>query len=280
MILLPMLLFLAQDPLSADDIMARVAANQDRADQMRADFVYHQDVLIRLNRKNGKLAREEYSEYTVAPTADGTKKERQLFRGKYMDRGKEVEFDKPGYEHKKIDIDAGLLIGLSESFVNDKKSRDGIEHDFFPLTSEEQRNYVFHLEGTEDYRGTPVYRITFEPKKKPALLDADEEGDDEDVWAGEALIDRGEFQPVIVTTTLAEKVPLWVKAVLGTDVKALGFKVTYKKFDQGVWFPVTYGGEFQVKGLFLYSRRIGISMRNSGFHHADVHSHITYAAVP
>jgi len=279
MILLPLLLFLAQDPLTAGDIMARVAANQDRADQMRTDFVYHQDVLIRLNRKNGKLAREEYSEYTVTPTADGTKKERQLFRGNYMDRGKEVEFDKPGYEHKNIDIDAGLLTGLSESFVNDKKTRDGIEHDLFPLTSKQQRNYVFHLEGTEDYRGTSVYRITFEPKK-PAQLDADDDGDDDDLWTGEALIDRDEFQPVLITTTLAEKIPLWVKAVFGTDIKALGFKVTYKKFDEGLWFPVTYGGEFQLKALFLYSRKIGISMRNSEFHHADVRSHITYAAVP
>ena len=277
MILLPMVLFFAQQPLTAGEIMARVAANQDRADQMRADFVYHQDVLIRLNRANGKLAREELSEYTVTPTPDGTRKERLLFRGKYMDHGKEVEFDKPGYEHKKIDVDAGLLTGLSDSFANDKKSRDGIEHDLFPLTSKQQRKYVFHWEGMEDYRGTPVYRITFEPKKKPALLDADEEGDDEDVWAGEALIDRDAFQPVLITTRLAEKIPLWVKAVFGTDIKALGFKVTYEKFDQGLWFPVTYGGEFQLKALFLYSRKIGISMRNSDFHRADVHSHVTYA---
>lgn len=276
MILLPMVLFLAQQPLTADDIMARVAANQDRADQARADFVYHQDVLIRLNRANGKLAREEYSEYTVAPTPDGTKKERSLFRGKYMDRGKEVEFDKPGYEHKKLDVDAGLLTSLSDSFANDKKSRDGIEHDLFPLTSKQQRKYIFHLEGTEDYRGTSVYRITFEPGKKPPLMDVDESGDD-DVWAGEVLIDRDEFQPVLITTTLAEKIPLWVKAVFGTDIKALGFKVTYKKFDEGVWFPITYGGEFQVKALFLYSRKIGISMRNSDFQRADVHSHVTYA---
>lgn len=240
-------------------------------------FLYHQEVLIRLNRANGKLAREEYSEYTVTPTPDGTKKERRLFHGRYMDRGKEVEFDQPGYEHKKIDIDAGFVTGLADSFVNDKKSRDGIERDLFPLTSGQQRKYVFHLEGAEDYRGTPVYRITFEPKKKPPILDADDTGDDEADWAGEALIDRDEFQPVLITTRLAEKIPLWVKAVFGTDIKALGFKVTYKKFDEGLWFPVTYGGEFQIKALFLYSRKIGVSMRNSGFHHAEVDSHITYA---
>ena len=91
MILLPFVLFLAQEPLSAGAIMLRVAANQDRADQARSNFVYHQNVLIRLNRTNGKLAREEYSEYTVTPTASGTQRERLLFRGKYVDRGKTVE---------------------------------------------------------------------------------------------------------------------------------------------------------------------------------------------
>ncbi len=236
MILLPIVLFLAQEPLTADAIMARVAENQDRADQMRADFVYHQDVLIRLNRSNGKLAREEHSEYTVTPTPQGIQRERQTFSGKYVDHGKAVEFDQPGYEHKNIDIDAGLVSGLTDSFSNEK-SRDGIERDLFPLTSKQQRKYRFHLGGTEDYIGIPVYRITFEPRKKTSVLD-DDIGDD-DLWAGEALIHRDEFQPVLITTRLAEKIPVWVKAVFGTDVKALGFKVTYKKFDQGLWFPVT-----------------------------------------
>ena len=82
---------------------------------------------------------------------------------------------------------------------------------------------------------------------------------------------------MLVTTHLAEKIPIWVKTVLGTDVKALGFKVTYKKFDEGLWFPVTYGGEFQFKALFLYSRKVGLSLRNSDFHRADVQSSVTYA---
>ena len=278
MIFLPILLVLAQEPLTADAIMARVAANQDRADQMRSDFVYRQDVLIRLNRPNGKLAREEHSEYMVTPTPQGITRERQTFSGKYVDHGKAVEFDRPGFEHKNIDIDAGLAGGLAESFGSDKKSRDGIERDLFPLTSKHQRRYRFHLSGIEDYFGIPVYRITFEPLKKTSVLD-DDSGDDDDVWAGEALIHRDEFQPVLITTRLAEKIPVWVKAVLGTDIKALGFKVTYKKFDQGLWFPVTYGGEFQVKALFLYSRKIGLSLRNSDFQRTQVHSEVSYAGI-
>ncbi|MBZ5611980.1 MAG: hypothetical protein LAP38_27275 [Acidobacteriia bacterium] len=210
MIILPVLFFVAADlpPLTADAIMARVAESQDRSQEARNAFVYHQEVLIRLNRTNGKLGREEYSEYTATPTPTGTRKERTVFRGKYFDHGKTVEFDQPGYEHRKMDIDANLVKGVAESFASDKKTRDGIEHDLFPLTSKQQRKYNFKLEAAEDYRGTPVYRITFVPKKKPSLLDADQEGDDEDVWEGEVLVERDEFQPVLVTTTLAAKMPL------------------------------------------------------------------------
>jgi hypothetical protein len=268
MILLPFVLFLAQEPLSTGAIMLRVAANQDRADQARSNFVYHQNVLIRLNRTNGKLAREEYSEYIVTPTANGSQRERQVFRGKYFDHGKTVEFTKPGFEHKSLDADAGIAQSFDE-FGDDKKSRDGIERDLFPLTSKEQRKYRFHFDGEEDYLGTPVYRITFDPRNTAP--------DEDEAWAGEALIEHDEFQPLLVTTHLAEKIPIWVKTVLGTDVKALGFKVTYKRFDQGLWFPVTYGGEFQFKALFLYSRKVGLSLRNSDFHRADVKSSVTYA---
>ena len=268
MIALPLILFLAQEPLAADTIMARVAENQDHAEQARSNFVYHQDVLIRLNRSNGKLAREEYSEYAVTPAANGNHRERQVFRGKYFDHGKTIEFTKPGFEHKSLDADAGITQSF-DGFGDDQKSRDGIQRDLFPLTSKEQRKYRFTFAGEEDYFGTPVYRVTFEPRKTAP-------DDDDESWAGEALIERNEFQPVLVTTHLAEKIPVWVKTVLGTDVKALGFKVTYRRFDQGLWFPVTYGGEFQFKALFLYSRKVGLSLRNSDFHRADVQSSVTY----
>ena len=261
-------------PETAGDIMARVADNQNRAEEIRTAFVYHQDVLVRIKRTNGKLAREEYGEYTVTPTEKGTKRERTLFKGKYVDGGKEVEFHKPGYEHKNVDIDGDLAGSLLDSFGGDKKSRDGIDRDLFPLTSHQQRRYNFRLEGTEEYKGMPVYRITFSPKKTPNILDDD---DNDESWKGEVLVHCHEYQPVLVTTTLAAKIPLVVKTVLGTDIKHLGFKVTYQKFDEGVWFPVAYGGEFKVKALFFYSRNIGLSMHNSGFQKAHVDSKVTFA---
>jgi hypothetical protein len=277
MTLLPVLLLFspAAETGGAEAIMARVAENQDRAEQMRTSFVYHQSVLVRLNRNNGKLAREEYSEYTVSPMAKGVKKERTLFLGKLVDGRKTVEFHEPGWEHKGIDIDADLARDLADDLTNDKHSKDGIARDLFPLRSRQQREYAFKLEGTEDYRGVPVYRITFEPKVKHSGLDIDEGS----AWAGEVLVHQQEYQPVLITSHLAAKIPLWVKTALGTDIQQLGFKISYQKFDQGLWFPVTYGGEFKVRALFLYARRVGISMQNSGFQRAQVESKVEFAPV-
>jgi hypothetical protein len=256
--------------------MLRVALNQDRDQEMRTAFVYHQNVMVRLHRPNGKFAREEYAEFTVTPTPKGITREQTLFRGKYMDHGKEVEFDKSGFEHKSIDIDADFAKSLMEDLGNEKGSRDGVDHDCFPLTSKEQPKYKFTLEGTEDYRGTQVYRITFQPKKKPSIYDDDDNGQ----WAGEVLVDRDEFQPVLVTSRLAFNIPGWVKVIFGTNVQQLGFKVTYKKFDEGLWFPVTYGGEFKLKAVFFYSRRIAMSMQNSGFQRAVVNSKVNFDVFP
>jgi len=82
---------------------------------------------------------------------------------------------------------------------------------------------------------------------------------------------------VRLETSLAGKIPALVKVLLGTDIKGLGFSVTYRKFADGVWFPVSYGGEFEVRGLFFYKRKISVSMRNSDFRKTDVNSTVVYA---
>ena len=270
MIPISLVLLVAQAIPSADSIMARVAENQTRAQEARTTVVYRQNVMVRLKRSNGKLAREEYAEYTVMPTPDGIKKEQTKFEGKYVDKGKIVAFAQPGFEHKGLDIDADVAKSLAEDLTNDK-SKDGIGNDLFPFTKKQQVKYAFRLEGEEDYRGLPVYRITFKPKKPNCDDDAD--------WAGEALIHRTEFQPVLVTTHMAGKIPVLVKTLLGTNVQQLGFKVTYRKFDDGLWFPVTYGGEFKIRVLFMWARQVGISMQNSDFQRAKVESRVRFEPV-
>ena len=80
-----------------------------------------------------------------------------------------------------------------------------------------------------------------------------------------------------ITTSLAWRIPAAVKVLLGTNVTGLGYSVTYQKFDDGVWFPVSYGGEFHVRGLFFYARTMSVSVVNSDFRKQDVNSKIVYA---
>ncbi len=250
---------------SATEIMERVGANQQRAQQMRTAFVHDQSVLVRLHRMNRKLAREERYRYAVTPTPSGVKKERVEFAGRYAAKnGKLVSYDQPGFEYKGLDLDADLTESFARDFTNDD-SRDGIARDLFPLTPEEQKRYRFRLEGRQQYRGRNVFRITFRPIDRS-----------HGSWAGEALIDTAEFQPVLVTTWLARGIPAAVRVLLGTNIKHIGFKVVYDRFEDGIWFPVSYGGEFELKAVFFYKRIISISMQNSGFRRADVASRIQY----
>jgi len=260
---------------SVESIMARVAENQDRALELRSAYVYNQDVLIRFFRGHGKLAREEYREYTVIPGPKDTAKTLLSFRGKYEKGGKYVEYTKPGYEYKDLDIDGALMDSLADDLTQDKESRDGIAVDLFPLTSKSQAGYRFTLEGKEEYRDRQVYRISF----KPALMD-DDHVFEETPWAGLILVDSLEYQPVLVTTHLAKGLPFLVKTVLGTNLKGLGFKVSYEKQDDGLWFPVNYGGEFEVKAVFFYKRKMAIALRNSGFQHVRVDTHVTFEDSP
>jgi len=255
---------------TVEAIMEHVAANQARAQAARQAMVFEQNVLIRLHRGNGMLAREEEYHFTVTPTPDGIVKQRTAFAGKYGKGKQFVSYDTPGFEYKGVDVDGQLAKELVEEFTNDK-SRDGVNHDLFPLRQSEMAKYGFTLKGRQNYRGHEVYVIAFRPSPhRPP-------GESEDsMWAGEALIDTQAMQPVLITTWMARGIPMVVKTLLGTDLKHIGFKIAYEKFDDDVWMPVTYGGELQVRAVFVYARKISISLRNSGFRRAQVDSSVSY----
>lgn len=264
----------AQTP-TVDQIMASVAAHQDQAGQLRAKYAYTQKVRVRAIRGNGKLSREEYCVYNVAPTEEATQKKLVQFQGRYEDKGRITEYSKPGQENpdRKMDVDAGIVPSLRNGLINDKESKDGFGGDLFPLTSSEAMKYQFRLEGEETFRGRQVYRITFNPKKQYEGFD-----DGQTEWAGEVLVDKTELQPVSVSTHMAKGLPFLVKTMLGTNVHQLGFAVSYARFDDGVYFPVSYGGEFDVRAVFLYKRTFTISLENTDFRQASADSKITYAA--
>lgn len=234
--------------LDADAIMAQVAANQERAESLRSTYVYHQDVMVRVLKSNGTLAREERRAYVVTPTPTGSHHDL-------------IESNSGPAAAREMDRD--LADGLVTDLTTDAKSRDGIRSNLFPLTSARQKKYSFKLVGRESYRDKPVYHIQFEPQTT------------EVPWRGDVYVDVSEMQPVMISSQLAQKIPLLVRTLLGTDVGHLGFKVTYKAFD-GQWFPETYSGELKLRALFLYSRRAGIRLENRGFQRSDVSTSLTF----
>jgi hypothetical protein len=254
---------LAQTP-GIDEIMARVAANQAQSGEARKQYVYQQEQLVGLHRANGRLAREERRQYTVTPDPRGGQKQMTSFEGKYEDHGKLASYANPGYESKGIDIDGALVTAFNDEHDDD------IPRDLFPLTAHEQLLYTYKIEGTETYHGRQVYRIGFQPNHRH------DKDCDQGAWKGEALIDAVEFQPVQVTTDLAQKVPLGVRIVLGTNVHGVGFTVNYERMPDGIWFPASFGGEFEVHAVFFYRRTISVNLKNSDFRRTNVVSNLAF----
>ena len=245
--------------LSAEAIMARVAANQDRSEVLRKQYVYRQHTHILTHKPKGRLLREETADYDVVPTPDGTQKELKLLTGRYWNRGKYETFQgEPVPEAESLD--GSLIHGFREDLSNEK-TKDGLAKDLFPLTGEKQKEYEFKLLGQEMQEGRNVYHISFRPKDKNEIT-----------WAGEAYIDAAEFQPVRVFTKLSRRIPFMVRTMLGTDLPGIGFNVVYKRQEEGVWFPATFGTEFRIRALFFINRDVSVSLENTGFQHTHVES--------
>jgi hypothetical protein len=258
---------------SVDTIMRRVAENQEKAQAARQNFLYRQELHLRFLRSDGQVAREDFRHFDVFPQPQSTEKKLVLFLGRYFKNGKFIDYHEPGFKYKELDLDGELINELANDFANDQKTRDGLSKDLFPLTGTEQRQYLFRLKGRENYRGNEVYRISFVPVHKP---DKNEEDGSSASWAGEVLVDATEFQAVQVSTHFAGQFPLWIKTFLGTNIQHLGFKVEFAKFEDGIWFPVSYGGEFNLKVVHLYKRTMVITLRNLTFRKATTSTTLAF----
>ena len=264
----------AEPEHTAAEIMQRLAANQQRGQEMRRQIIYKQSVLGRMHRGNNKLAREEQYEFVVTPAAKSFERKLVEFAGKYERDGRIFIYDKPKYQYKGMDVDGPVLGELVEEWTGDEKTRDGMPDDFFPLTADKQKHYDFVLAGPEEYQGQPVWKVTFSPRKGEDL---------DEWWAGEVLVDREAYEPVLITSHQSKGIPVAVKILLGTDIRKMGFKVTYQKFmvgaegaKQAVWLPATYGGEFDVRVLFGYRRKISLSLKNSDFQRTQAASTVKF----
>ena len=247
-------------PLTADVIMARVAANQDSSEALRKEYVYLQHTHVVTHKpEGGRLQREETADYDVTPTPDGTEKKLKRITVRFWKNGKYETFESD-HDTDGEGIDGSLVKSFRDDLLDDK-SKDGLAKDLFPLTSEQQKDYNFTLLGQEVQEGRSVYHIGFRPKDKNDIT-----------WAGEAYIDVAEFQPVRVFTKLSRRIPFAVRTLLGTDVPGIGFNVVYKRQADGVWFPSTFGTEFRLHAVFFTNRDISVSCENSGFQRTHVES--------
>jgi hypothetical protein len=253
---------LAAEPEAAD-IMKKVAANQDREQKERSLYIYEENIRVTTRRSNGKLAREEITDLLATPTPNGTEKKRQSIRGRYWQKGHYLDFQGDPVPDKGS-LDGGLISGFRDDLMN-AESKDGIGKNLFPLTSKGQKNLKFELVGKETVAGRSAYRIRFGPQNAKDFT-----------WAGEALIDEDELQPVSVYTRLSRRIPLVVRTVFGTDVPGLGFNVQYKRIDNDLWFPVSFGTEFRLHAVFFINRTITVSMENKNFKRATAESSIRY----
>ena len=251
-----------RQPMTANAIMAHVAVNQDRAENLRKEYVYKQHLRIVTRKPNSRLMREETADYRVIPSPDGTTKDLLLLTGRYWHKGRYVDFKgEPVPEPDSLD---GDLINNFREDLNNDRSKDGLARNLFPLTTDEQKDYQFHLIGQEMFEGRSTYHLGFSPKDK-----------DEMTWAGEAFIDATDFQPILVFTKLSRRMPFVVRTAMGTDLPGIGFTVHYKRQDDGVWFPTSFGTEFRLRALFFINRQISMSLENTAFEHTHVESKIT-----
>jgi len=299
----------SQDNLpSAESVMSRVAANQDASDAERTHYVYVQHA--RMSSRKGKTVLcEEITDYRFTPAADGTHEQLLKVDGRMLKNKKYVSYDKlllsdeekrkaaegdqkrtknpdnaqldakakqqsVKKKDKKKDqdpifdpdsdetIDRDIVENMRTNLIHDK-SKDGINARLFPLTSKNQADYLFRMIGRERLNSRDVFHITFRPKNK-----------DDFGWSGDAYIDTTAFQPVLVTTAMARKIPFAVRTLLGTNVPGLGFTVTYAPQSDGLWFPVTFSTEFKIHVLYFFHRQIFLNAENREFEKTHVTSRI------
>lgn len=286
---------------TAEEIMAKVAANQDRTEAARTHYIYMQHIRAVSRKPGGRVMCEEITDSRVSPRAKGSHQELLTLDGRYWQKGRYVRYttlqehestEPKGKEAKteKEDLDGmdiDLVENLRKNLTNDGskdteekgqdnsghgvhvqvdvadegQSKDGLAKGLFPLTTKQQSQYLFKLEGRQTMNSRDVYHVSFRPKDK----------NDFD-WKGEAFIDVHEFEPVVVYTEMSRKIPLAVRTLLGTNLPGLGFSVTYDRQTDGVWFPVSFGTEFRMRVLFFIARDISMSLTNAHFEktHADV----------
>lgn len=267
---------------TADEIMARVAGNQDHAEAERVHYVYVQHAHV-VSRRGKTVMCEEVTDSRMTPTDTGSHAELLKLDGRMLIKHGYVAYTtlRDVHQDGKTKVENGSdsvsvtignddtdrdLVENMRSNLTDDKSKDGINRELFPLTTAGQNAYLFHLTGRERMNGRDVFHIEFRPKDKSEFG-----------WKGDAFIDSTAYQPVVVSTAMARKIPIAVRTLLGTSVPGLGFTIVYAPQPDGVWFPVSLGTEFKLHVLFFFSRQIIIDAQNRSFEKTHVNTRMVPA---
>lgn len=262
-------LLVALDGNATAELMRRVAENVEKPNPLRREFVFTQKTQARLLRTNAKVAREERREYQVLPKTDGTEHKLVAFEGWYEKGRQMVPYQDPEFRHKKMDLDGALIEELIEDLMADGDSRDGIDLDLFPIRSRDLEHYRFEFLGEQNVRGRQAARIRFSPQQKNW----------DHIWEGETLIDLEDAFPLQMETRMARKLPLAVRTILGINLKQVGFSVSFTRLGKDLWFPQTYGTEFQIDLFFGYKRVVALSMESSDFRRTAAESTVAFESV-
>ena len=269
----------AQQP-TAQDIMVRVATNQDTTEAARLHYVYIQHAHVR-SLKGHTVRCEETTDTRITPTATGSDQQLLKLDGRLLHKGQYItythlpttaETGRPSPDADDVTVnldddetDRDIVEHMRHNLTNDK-SKDGISGRLFPLTSKSQAGYDFQLLGRTPINGHDTFHLTFRPKDTSDTSDFG--------WKGDAYIDTTSYQPVLVRTAMARNIPFAVRTLLGTSLPGLGFSVTYAPQPDGVWFPITFGTEFKMHILFFFNREIIIDAHNLDFEKTHVTSQI------
>jgi hypothetical protein len=287
--------------LAADQIMANVAANQDRTEAARTRYVYLQHIRAVSRKTNGKVMCEEITDSRVSPRAKGSHQDLLKLDGRAWQKNHYIHYatlqDQPAEQKGKeaktekedLDgIDVDLLENLRKDLTDDEdpsQKHEGVDFGHGggdrPVGKDGSE-----IKGSKDGLAKGLFPLTSKRQQDYVFqLQGRQKMNGRDVyhvsfrpkdksdfdWKGEAFIDTAEFEPVVVYTEMSRKIPLAVRTLLGTNLPGLGFSVTYDRQPDGVWFPVSFGTEFRMRVLFFLARDISISMTNTRFEktHAD-----------
>jgi hypothetical protein len=248
----------AQEPVTADAIMSRVAANQDAAQSDRAHYVYIQHAHI-ASRKGKTIRCEETTDTRITPVPNGSDEKLLTLDGRLLHKHEYLQYTQlggpknldapnataphsapatpaatpdPDRETSNVTADHKDLNITVMDNDNNPMDLDLVENMRENLTSRHSKDGIspnlFPLTSTEqaDYTFRLLGRAPMNGRDCFHIAFSPKDPDDF-TWKGDAYIDTTAFQPVLIRTAMSRKLPLAVRMLLGTNVPGLGFTIVY-----------------------------------------------------